>query len=325
MFEDYKVKIDYGDSIIICDDDINLNSYRSEITPKLMYLKKHEEKVYGLNHYELTAKYKSDFYDRIEKDGYEIIDITEMIREKIKSIVEKELEKYVENNINNITYITQAKIIEFSDYNSIVFEFLGEAYKFGQDVRNDDEAIKRYGISIQKINEGIVEYGTDRYYNQNKFEYDIEKNRFSIDDEEILLTIYSEKELKLILAYEQYKRGLTPPIYNEIAKINEFLKDKKTVSFELKNGTVIKAEANLSNILQIQNNGEIYIADKYGNKVVEGNPINYRQCLGTELKCLKYAKNVLLLDSKAFEKIEFEEQEKIITQEDEEDEGEEEY
>ena len=78
--------------------------------------------------------------------------------------------------------------------------------------------------------------------------------------------IYNEKELKLILAYEQYKRGKTPSIYNEIAKINEFLKDKKTVTVELHNGIKIKAETYLRRILDIRDNGDIFIADKYYNK-----------------------------------------------------------
>lgn len=38
MLEDFKTKLEYGKAIFICDNDINLNSYTTEIWPKLMLL-----------------------------------------------------------------------------------------------------------------------------------------------------------------------------------------------------------------------------------------------------------------------------------------------
>ena len=55
--------------------------------------------------------------------------------------------------------------------------------------------------------------------------------------------------LKKIVAYEQYKRGLTPPFYNEIAKINKFLEGKKTVTLLLNDGESKQVPAQISNIL----------------------------------------------------------------------------
>lgn len=43
MFEDFKVKLDYGKAIIICDDNLNLDSFRSDIRPKIMILKSNPE------------------------------------------------------------------------------------------------------------------------------------------------------------------------------------------------------------------------------------------------------------------------------------------
>ncbi len=75
------------------------------------------------------------------------------------------------------------------------------------------------------MDNGIVVLYTGRY-GGTSFEYNLEKQEFNISDEEILKKVYSEEKLKLILAYEQYTKGLTPPIYNEIAKINQFLEEK---------------------------------------------------------------------------------------------------
>ncbi len=163
---------------------------------------------------------------------------------------------------------------------------------YGKNIRNDEETVKKYYLSLKQIDNGIVGLYSDRYSSES-FEYNLEKQEFNISDEEIIKRVYSDKQLKLILAYEQYTKDLTPPIYNEIAKINRFLENKKSVTFELHNGTKIKAESRLSNISNIQDNGEIFIADRYTNKVIEGEPIEYREILGTELKCLSYSRNVL--------------------------------
>lgn len=90
----------------------------------------------------------------------------------------------------------------------------------------------------------------------------------------------------------------------------------------MQNGTKIKAEARLCNILNIRDNGEIYIADRYTNKVIEGTPVEYCKSLGTELKSIKYGKNVLEIDSKALSNLKVEERQEEQTIEDEEDEEE---
>lgn len=299
MFEDFKVKLDFGKAIIICNEDLNLDSYRSEIRPKLMVLKSNTNKIYGLDHYEFTKEYKSELFRKAENQGYNIIDITEMIREKIKDIVEKEVQKYIEENIDNTDYITDFSVNEYPNHTEVSFNFLREANNFGKNLRDDKEAIKKLDISIRKINEGIIGLRSERY-DSNSFEYDLEKQEFNIDNVEIMKRIYSRNQLRLILAYEQYKQDKTPPIYNEIAKINNFLEDKKSVTVELHNGTKIKAETYLSSILDIKANGDIFIADRYSNKIIEGNPIEYGKCLGTELKCLRYSKSILHIQSDAF-------------------------
>lgn len=319
MFEDFKVKLDYGKAIIICDDDLNLDSYRSEIRPKVLILKNNPEKIYGLDSYDFRREYKSELFKKVEGLGFNIINITEMIRGRIKGILDEELNKFIKENINNTDYITDFSVNKYSNYTSISFDFMREASYFGKDTRDDEETLKSIDIYINKVNEGIIKLGTDRYSDLS-FEYNIEKDKFNIENEEIMKRIYGEKKLKLFLAYEQYKQGKIPPIYNEIAKINNFLEDKKSVIVELHNGTKIKAETYLGSILNIRENGEIFIADRYSNKIIEGNPINSYECLGTELKCLKYGRNILPIQSEALESLRTEKIREFEESEDEEEE-----
>ena len=306
MLENFKTKLDYGKAIFICDDDIRLNSYTTEIRPKLMILKSEPDKIYGLDTYEFTREYKSEVFKKAEENGLKIINITEVIREKIRNIMDKELQKYIDDNINNNDYITEFSVKEYSNNTTKSFEFLKNAIDFGENIRNDTEAVKKYYIALNQVDNGIVGLYTDRY-GGTSFEYNLEKQEFNITDEEILRKVYSDEKLKLILAYEQYTKGLTPPIYNEIAKINQFLEEKKSVTFELQNGTKVKAEAHLYNILNIRDTGEIYISDRYTNKTIEGTPIEYCKSLATELKSIKYGKNVLEIDSKSLKSLNLEE------------------
>lgn len=322
MLENFKTKLDYGKAIFICEDDISFNSYDTEIRPKLMLLKTEPDKIYGLDTYEFTGEFKSEIFKKAEENGLKIINIKEVIREKIRNIVDKEIQKYIDNNINNTDYITEFSVREYSDYTIKSFEFLKNALDFGENIRNDTNEVNKCFTELKHVDEGIIGLYTDRYGGIS-FEYNIEKQEFNISDEEILKKVYSDKKLKLILAYEQYTKGLTPPIYNEIAKINQFLKEKKSVTFELQNGTKIKAEACLYNILNIRDTGEIYIADKYTNKVIEGTPIEYCKCLGIELKNLKYGKNILEIDSKSLGSLNVEEKQEEQQPEDGEDEEEE--
>ena len=39
MLEDFKVKLDLGKAILICEEKVELTAYRCEITPKFLILK----------------------------------------------------------------------------------------------------------------------------------------------------------------------------------------------------------------------------------------------------------------------------------------------
>ena len=197
MLEDFKTKLEYGKAILICDNDINLNSYTTEIRPKLMLLKSEPNKIYGLDRYEFTKEYKSEVFKTAEEKGLKPIDITGVIREKIRNIVEIELQKYIDKNINNIDYITEFTVREYPNYTTKSFEFLSESNMYGKDIRNDEEAVKKYYLALKQIDKGIVGLYSDRY-SSTSFEYNLEKQEFNISDVEILKRVYSDKQIKRI-------------------------------------------------------------------------------------------------------------------------------
>ena len=96
------------------------------------------------------------------------------------------------------------------------------------------------------------------------------------------------------------------------------MEEKKSVTFQLQNGTKVKAEAHLYSILNIRDTGEIYISDRYTNKTIEGTPIEYCKSLATELKCLSYSRNVLNINSEALKSLKVEEKQEEQSNEDEE-------
>ena len=69
----------------------------------------------------------------------------------------------------------------------------------------------------------------------------------------ILNQVYTETSLCKILAYKQYELGITPPFYNEVAKINQFLKDKKTVTVILADDREVKTKADITDIIDFYN------------------------------------------------------------------------
>lgn len=317
MLEDFKIKLDYGKAILICGNDLKLSAYRCEISPKFLVLKREPNKIYGLDQNDFTNDYKSEIFRKMLEKGYEPINIRQIFREKIETILEKEVTKYINENINNVEHVNEYLAEENFWCRYTSFDFMQKANNFGKSLRNDRLASKRVSLYFEQICEGIIDF-KENIYDDSSFKFDLEKQRFNITDEEIMKKIYKESELKAILAYEQYKKKKTPPLYNEIAKINEFLKDKKTVTFELHNGTKIKAEARLNSILDIREDGNIFIADRYSNRIIEGQPINSYQYSGTQLKCLKYGKSILNIQSEALKSIRQEKSKEIQEEIDEE-------
>lgn len=317
MLDEFKIKLDYEKIILICNENIHLDGYVSNIYPKFIVLKSDENKLYSLDRYEFTKENKSPLFNIAKDKGYEIIDITSTLENKITNIIKKEIAKYLENNKENTEYITKVSMNKYSNYKVEKCGIFEDASRFGKDITKENKLEKNLEIYIGNVNKGILTIGTERG-RYNFFQYDIEKQNFNISDEEIMNRFYSQRELKLILAFQQYKQGKTPKIYDEIAKINDFLLDKKTVTLELYNGTKIRAETYLGSILDIRDNGKIFVSDRYSNKIIEGEEIGYCEYPASEIKCLKYGKNILNINTDVFKNWENE----INKQEEQEDEEE---
>ena len=174
-----------------------------------------------------------------------IINLKETIYNKLKKILNDNIDKFIEKNINNLAYLFET---DKSDYETI------SLYEMGKDIREN----KYYGLDVniriilnnfkyKDISMGEIQLST-RTGNVN-FIFDMRKMEFEDEEIKIFKAIYGLSSLKKILAYEQYKRGLTPPFYNEIAKINKFLEGKKTVTLLLNDGESKQVPAQISNIL----------------------------------------------------------------------------
>lgn len=102
-------------------------------------------------------------------------------------------------------------------------------------------------MEYKDITNGILRLSTRD--GKKHFEFDMKKMKFENEEIDIFKNIYGLTSLKKILSFEQYKKGKTPPFYNEVAKINEFLKDKKTVTLLLNDGEKKQVPAQISQIL----------------------------------------------------------------------------
>ena len=171
------------------------------------------------------------------------------------------------------------------------YKTLEESYMFGKKLRKDEEKTKNLGLEIQEIDKGII------LVENTNIKYDLLNDKFLNADREILREIYSQNELKHIISYEKYKQGIGSKFYNEIAKINEFMKDKQSITVKLKDGTMFKTEPFLRNILNIYSNGDIYISRTYSEKIIEGENFTDFQYKVDQLESLKYGKEELKIDS----------------------------
>ncbi|MDO5556343.1 MAG: hypothetical protein Q4G09_07055 [Clostridia bacterium] len=280
------VKIDL-DKVVLLGEKISLEvSYFSKFETKWMLVKEIENKIFCLKSNEMANQ--STLPKNI-KDTYIVIDLEKRIREKIRYIINKEFEKLFQNNNRNYILEYESEVQRSSNGRKIGitrnYPMLNKSYLFGKNIRDDEYKTRYMNLDISDIDKGII------YVLENRtLQYNILQDAFQYSDNTILKEFYNEEELKQILSFEQYKRGLTPLVYNEIAKINNFIKDVKTVTVELKNGTAFKTNATLNNILQINSDGKIYIAKTYYQKIIKGTDFEDQQYLADEINSIKFNK-----------------------------------
>lgn len=245
------------------------------------YLKDEPEKIFCLNQNILKEPlYRTDLDNEILGNKTIIIDLKGFLYNTLNRILKENIDRFINRNINNITYLFEKNE---TDYENI------SLYEMGKDIREN----QYYGLDsnirillnnfeYEDISAGLLKISTRT--GNTHFIFDIKKMCFKNDEIDIFKNVYGLSFLKKILAFEQYKRGLTPPFYNEIARINEFLEEKKTVTLLLNDGEKKQVPAQISYILAT-NYKDFWINTQLDNMNI------------SNLKGIGYGKRELIIDT----------------------------
>lgn len=203
--------------------------------------------------------FKTD-YDKLTKEIMEknlkYIDIREDTKRELIKILEKEINTFIGKNINNISYFFENEErvdLEGKKYNFMKLEFL-DISDIGTNILENEDSIENKANHFTKF-ENFNEIASCKLkyksglYGTDVIEVDLKGNKILTENYKIMSSIYSESKLKKILAYKQYQLGIAPNFYKEIARINEFLKNKKTITVVLKNGDEKRIDADITNII----------------------------------------------------------------------------
>lgn len=273
------------DKLVLLGDknQFKMLGYNNQVTQYFYwcYFKDEPKNIYCLNERIISEpERKSELDKEIFKGKNIIIDLKGTLYNTLRRILNENIDKFVNENINNISYLFEN---DKSDYENI------SLYEMGRDIRKNQNYGLHNSISLllnnfeyQDISNGLVKISTRT--GKKDFIYDMKKMEFINNEIDIFKAVYGLTSLKKILAYEQYKKGLTPPFYNEVAKINEFLEGKKTVTLELNDGGRIQVPAQISNILAT-NYKEFWINTQLNNMDI------------TNLRAIGYGKKELVVNT----------------------------
>lgn len=273
------------DKLVLLGDknQFKMLGYNNQVTQYFYwcYFKDEPKNIYCLNERIISEpERKSELDKEIFKGKNIIIDLKGTLYNTLRRILNENIDKFVNENINNISYLFEN---DKSDYENI------SLYEMGRDIRKNQNYGLHNNISLllnnfeyQDISNGLVKISTRT--GKKDFIYDMKKMEFINNEIDIFKAVYGLTSLKKILAYEQYKKGLTPTFYNEVAKINEFLEGKKTVTLELNDGGRIQVPAQISNILAT-NYKEFWINTQLNNMDI------------TNLRAIGYGKKELVVNT----------------------------
>lgn len=273
------------DKLVLLGDknQFNMLGYNNQVTQYFYwcYFKDEPKNIYCLNERIISEPDRRSELDKeIFKGMKIIIDLKGTLYNTLRRILNENIDKFVNENINNISYLFEN---DKSDYENI------SLYEMGKDIRKNQNYGLHNNISLllnnfeyQDISNGLVKISTRT--GKKDFIYDMKKMEFINNEIDIFKAVYGLTSLKKILAYEQYKKGLTPPFYNEVAKINEFLESKKTVTLLLNDGEKIQVPAQISNVLAT-NYKEFWINTQLNNMDI------------TNLRAIGYGKKELIINT----------------------------
>ena len=273
------------DKIVLLGDKANfkMRGYDNQVNQAFYwcYFKNKPEEIICLSERIIKEpSTRSDLDNEIFEKKNVIIDLKGTIYNTLKRILNNNIDKFVEKNINNISYLFETNK---SDYENI------NLYEMGKDIRENqyyglDRNIRTIlnNFEYKDISMGEVQLSTRTGY--VNFIFDMKKMKFEDEEIKIFKAIYELSSLKKILAYEQYKIGLTPPYYNEVAKINQFLEGKKSVTLVFNDGNEKQVSAQISKILATDYK-EFWINTEIDNKNIDN------------LKSIKYGKQELEINT----------------------------
>ena len=276
------------DKLVLLGDknQFKMLGYNNQVTQYFYwcYFKDEPKNIYCLNERIISEpERRSELDKEIFKEKNIIIDLKGTLYNTLRRILNENIDKFVNENINNISYLFEN---DKSDYENI------SLYEMGRDIRKNQNYGLHNNISLllnnfeyQDISNGLVKISTRT--GKKDFIYDMKKMEFINNEIDIFKAVYGLTSLKKILAYEQYKKGLTPPFYNEVAKINEFLEGKKTVTLVLNDGGRIQVPAQISNILAT-NHKEFWINTQLNIMDI------------TNLRAIEYGKKELVINTENF-------------------------
>lgn len=284
------MKIKIGKINFINDHDDILNSYLNlKDYMNYFYLDNKEDVLFvNFSGYFNDAKEENNIkngYYEFERNlmrNYKIVNYYELAKEQINEFIDRKAkEKYIENSYSRYDLYNK---IEFSQ---IVKINQKESISFYYDNVDIDTKLNFVNIGEFKINlyDEKVE-NLDEIYDKGLLNKYIEKRI-------IQLEIMDNRE---------------PEFINEIMRINDFLKDKKTVNLELDGYEKFKVEANLYNFLnKSRNKNEIkFDLSVWAEKnFIKATGINSTNDLKLEdIKCLSYGKDKLDINIEKLKNIE---------------------
>lgn len=160
---------------------------------------------------------------------------------------------------------------------------------------NNRAKVYTSSVYYDQINHSKLKYYPS-YYSSEYYgiDVDIKKQKIFTQPGIIMNQVYSDVSLCKILAYKQYELGITPPFYNEVAKINQFLKGKKTVTVILDDNREVKTKADITDIINFYNGVFILEKDLFDIPFYEDN-IELRNI--NNLKAIRHGKTEIEIDT----------------------------
>lgn len=290
--------IDFGDVELLATKKELYMGYNNEAKFKINWcrFKDNPEELICLN------EEFDKLSEEIKEKGIPVVNIGRIVEHQFAEILEKELNSFIGKNINNISYLFQKqkrtdangeKYYTNPDYLKI--EDIGIDYLKEREDINNRAKVYTSSVYYDQINHSKLKYYPS-YYSSEYYgiDVDIKKQKILTQPGIIMNQVYSDVSLCKILAYKQYELGITPPFYNEVAKINQFLKGKKTVTVILDDNREVKTKADITDIMDFYNGVFILKKDLLDIPFYEDN-LELRNI--NNLKAIRHGKTEIEIDT----------------------------